>query len=74
MATLLVTRTCKHGFIVACDKMIIIKYSTVGTIPQSNIKILERGKIDISNTQIHDVTHKYMTSNTQIHDLYHTNT
>jgi hypothetical protein len=38
------------------------KYDTVGTIPKSNIKIMERGKIDT-------LTHKYMTSNTQIHDL-----
>ena len=28
------------------------KYHTVGTIPKSNIKIVERGKIGISNTQI----------------------
>jgi hypothetical protein len=27
-----------------------IKYDTVGTIPKSNIKIVERGKIDTSNT------------------------
>ena len=31
------------------------KYDTVGTIPKSNIKIIERGKI---NT----LTHKYMTA------------
>jgi hypothetical protein len=37
------------------------KYHTVGTIPISNINIVERGKIDT-------LTHKYMTSNTQIHD------
>ena len=30
------------------------KYHTLGTIPKSNIKIVERGKIDTSNTQIHD--------------------
>ena len=29
------------------------KYHTVGTVPKSNIKIVERGKIE---------THKYMTS------------
>jgi hypothetical protein len=28
------------------------KYHTVGTIPKSNIKIVEGGKIDTSNTQI----------------------
>jgi len=38
------------------------KYHTVGTIPRSNINIVERGKIDT-------LTHKYMTPNTQIHDL-----
>ena len=27
-----------------------IKYDTVGTIPKSNIKIVERGKIDTHNT------------------------
>ena len=36
-------------------------YDTVGTIPKSNIRIIERGKIDT-------LTHKYMTANTQIHD------
>ena len=30
------------------------KYHTVGTIPISNIKIVERGKIDTSNTQTLD--------------------
>jgi hypothetical protein len=30
------------------------KCSTVGSIPKSNIKIVERGKIDTINTQIHD--------------------
>ena len=29
------------------------KYYTVGTFPESNIKIVERDKIDIPNTQIH---------------------
>jgi len=29
-------------------------YHTVGTIPTSNIKIVERGTIDTPNTQIHD--------------------
>ena len=52
------------------------KYYKVGTIPKSNIKIVERGKIDTPNTQIHDrslswlgtglvtipLTHKYMTA------------
>jgi len=30
------------------------KYHTIGTIPKSNIKIVERGKIDIPDTQIHE--------------------
>jgi len=30
------------------------KYHTVGTVPKSNRKIVERGKIDIPNTQIYD--------------------
>ena len=30
------------------------KYHTVGTVQKSNRKILERGIIDIPNTQIHD--------------------
>jgi len=35
-------------------KMINKKYQTVGTTPKSNIKIVERGKIYTSNTQMHD--------------------
>jgi hypothetical protein len=30
------------------------KYHTVGTIPKSDIKIVERGKMDTPNTEIHD--------------------
>ena len=30
------------------------KKTTIGTIPKSNIKIVERGKFDTTNTQIHD--------------------
>ena len=41
------------------------KYHNVGTILKSNTKIVERGKIDTPNTQIHD---KIDTPNTQIHD------
>ena len=29
-------------------------YHTVRTFPKSNIRIVERGKIDTSNTQFHD--------------------
>ena len=45
-----------------CDK-IREKHHIVGTFSKPNRKIVERGKIDISNTQIHDDT-----PNTQIHD------
>jgi len=31
-------------------------YHIVGTVPKSNRKIVEKGKIDDPNTQIHDVT------------------
>jgi len=41
---------------------------TVGTVPKYNRTIVERGTIDTTNSQIHDVTHKYMTTNIQIHD------
>ena len=34
-------------------KMKKIKCHTVGTFPKSNIKIVERGKIDTPDTQIH---------------------
>ena len=37
-----------------CNAMKSKKYHTVGTIPKSNIKIVERGKTDFSNTQTHD--------------------
>jgi hypothetical protein len=37
------------------NKMKNIKYHTVGTIPKANIKIVERGKINTPNTQIHDL-------------------
>ena len=30
------------------------KYHTVGTFPKSNRKIVERGKIDTTNTHVHD--------------------
>jgi hypothetical protein len=29
-------------------------FYTVGTVPKSNIKIVERDKMDTPNTQIHD--------------------
>ena len=30
------------------------KYNTVGTVPKSNRKIIDRGKTDTSSTTIHD--------------------
>jgi len=30
------------------------QHHTVGTIPRSNIKIIERGEVDTTNIQIHD--------------------
>jgi hypothetical protein len=30
------------------------KYHTVGTVPKSNKKIVERGKLDSHSTQIHN--------------------
>ena len=36
------------------NKMKNKNYHTVGIIPKLNIKIVERGKIDTSNTSIHD--------------------
>jgi hypothetical protein len=40
------------------------KYHTVGTIPKSNIKIVERSKIDISNTQIHGRSFSWLETGT----------
>ena len=36
------------------------KYQAVGTAPKYNRKIVERGKIDTSNTQIHDRSLKFL--------------
>jgi hypothetical protein len=32
----------------------VLKYHTVRTVPKPNRKIIERGKLDTSNTQIND--------------------
>jgi hypothetical protein len=42
-----------------------IKSHTVGTIPKSNIKIVEREKIDTPSTQTHDL------SGSKSHDNIH---
>ena len=39
---------------------------TVGTISKSNIKIVERDKIDILNTQIHDCSLVWFGTDTSI--------
>jgi len=38
----------------------------VRTIPKSNIKIVDRGKIDIPNTQIHDLSLSWLGTGTSI--------
>ena len=38
----------------------------MGTIPKSNIKIVERGKIDIPKTQIHDYSLSWLGTDTSI--------
>jgi len=42
------------------------KYHTVGTIPKSDIKIVERAKIDIPNTQMHDRLLSWLDTGTSI--------
>jgi hypothetical protein len=42
------------------------KYDTVETIPKSNIKMTERGKIDTPNTQIHDRSLSWLGTGTSI--------
>jgi cell division protein FtsL len=41
-------------------------YHTVGTIPKSNIEIVEKGKIDTSKTQIHDCSLSWLETGTSI--------
>jgi len=42
------------------------KYHTVGIVPKSNIKIIERGKIDTPNTKIHDRSLSWLGTGTSI--------
>jgi hypothetical protein len=42
------------------------KYYTVTTIPQSNIKLAERGKINTLYTQIHDLPLCWLLTGTSI--------
>ena len=42
------------------------KYHSVGTIPTSNIKIVDIGKVDTPNTQIHDFSLSWLDTGTSI--------
>jgi hypothetical protein len=42
------------GVLQVCIRMKYKKYHTVGKIPKSNTKIVERDKIDTPNTQTRD--------------------
>jgi hypothetical protein len=42
------------------------KNTTVGTIPKSNIEIVERGKIYTTNAQIHDSSLPWLGTDTSI--------
>ena len=42
------------------------KYHTVGAIPKSNIKIVERRKVDTPNTHIHDSSLSWFGTGTSI--------
>jgi len=42
------------------------KYLTVRLIPKSNRKIIERGKLDITNTLIHDCSLLWLGTGTSI--------
>jgi hypothetical protein len=48
------------------DKMKNKKYCTVGTIPTSTIKAVERGNIDTPHTQIHDRSFSWLDTGTSI--------
>ena len=41
-------------------------YHTLVTIPKSSIKIIERGKIDTRNTQIHELSLSWFGTGTSI--------
>ena len=42
------------------------KYHTVGIIPKSNIKIVDRDKIDTPDTQVHDRALSWLDTGTSI--------
>jgi len=41
-------------------------YHTVGTIPKSNIKVVERGNLDTPNIQTHDRSFSWLDTGTTI--------
>jgi hypothetical protein len=48
------------------NKMKNFFFHIVGTIPKSNLKIVERGKIDTSNTHVHDSSLSWLCASTSI--------
>jgi len=55
-------RNCTY--VLKCKKK--QKYHMVGTVPKSNRKIVQRDKIDIPNTQIHDRSLLWLGTGTSI--------
>jgi len=53
-------------FYVVIKKKIKKKYHNVGTFPKLNIAIVERGKIDTPNPQIHDHSLSWLGTDTSI--------
>jgi hypothetical protein len=45
------------------------KYHTVGTIPISNIKFVERANIDTPNTQVHNRSFSWLGTDTSVSDM-----
>ena len=44
----------KLCIVISINKINIKKYHTVGTVPKSNTKMIERGQIDTPTKQMHD--------------------
>ena len=51
-----------HKYACLWNKLKNNKYHTVGTVPKYERKIVERGKIDTSNTQMHDCSLSWLDS------------
>ena len=60
------TKESLINYKILMNKMKNKKYHTVETIPKLNIKIVERGKIDTPNTQIHDPSLSWLGTGTLI--------